>query len=174
MSELTPTASELLTRLLNAYDVASGGEGGFEAVRDAMGAGGSFQDVAERIGGEMGRTQLEVVSPEIECDYSALEAQTMDGGPVFRGYDGWVEMWRLWFEPWDRFEWADRSVEPLDDEHALLGATARCRGRTSGAIVEIPQHGYWTSRDGRLVGYRAFDTREEALAAYEAIRAGAR
>ena len=157
-------AATLLSRLLDAFEEATSTPGGFEAVRDAMASGKSFDEVADQVGGEMGRAQLELVHPEIECDYSALAAATMDGPTVFRGHEEWISMWNLWFEPWDWWEWAERSIEAIDDDRALFTAMGRCRGRASGVTVEIPQNGIWTARDGQLVAFSAYDTREEALA----------
>jgi len=170
-----PDAAALVTRMMDAFDELARTPEGFEEIRDAMAEGGSFEEVAERIGGELAEIQRTLIDPEVEMDYTALEATTMDAGPmpVFKGHEGWIEMWRLWWEPWDWYEWADRTVEALDEHHAMLNATARCRGRTSGVTVEIPQHGYWTVRDGKLVRYRAFDTREKTVAAFEAEMAGA-
>jgi hypothetical protein len=168
--ERIPDATALVTRLLDAYDATIAGPGAFTRVRDAMIEEDDFQAVAAAIGGEMGRVQLELISPEIVCDYSALAASTMDGPSVFRGHDEWVVMWRLWFEPWDAFEWTDRRIEPIDGEHALLESTGRCRGRTSGVTVEVPQTGIWTARDGKLVAFKAFDTTDQALAWFEAER----
>ena len=163
-----PDAAALANRLLDAFDEASASPEGFAHVRDAMAEETEFEAVAERIGGAMGRAQLELIDPEIVCDYGALRAATMDGPSTFEGHDGWVEMWRLWFEPWEWFQWAERRIEPIDPAHALFTATGRCKGRTSGAVVEIPQNGVWTARDGRLVSYRAYDTPEAARASLEA------
>ena len=166
-AEANPDAAALANRLLEAFDEASGSPKGFARVRDAMDEETEYVAVAERIGGAMGRAQLELIDPAIVCDYGALSAATMDGPNVFEGHDGWIEMWRLWFEPWEWFEWAERRIEPIDHDHALFTATGRCKGRTSGVVVEIPQNGVWTARDGRLVAYRAYDTPEEALASLE-------
>jgi hypothetical protein len=160
-------AATLLGRLLDAFEEATSTPGGFEAVRDAMASGKSFEEVAGQVGGEMGRAQLALIHPEIVCDYSALAASTMDGPNIFSGHEEWIKMWNLWFEPWEWWEWAERTIEPIDEERALFTAIGRCRGRASGVTVEIPQNGIWTARDGQLVAFRAYDTREEALASLE-------
>ena len=152
---------------MNTFDAALAEPGGFERIRSAMMADESFDEVADRIGGEMGAAQRELIHPEIEADYSALAAQTVDTGPIFRGHEGWVQMWRVWLEPWGSYEFGRREIEAIDDERALLDTTQVYRGRTSGAEVEMKQVGVWTARDGQLVGFKAYDTHEDALAALE-------
>ena len=159
---MTRDAAAVARRLQDAFDEATSTEGGFERVRDAIVGAQSFEDAARRLGGELGQIQLEVVHPEIECDYTGLDATTMDSSGLFRGHAEWIEMWRLWFEPWEWFEWAERSIEPLPDGRALFTAVGRCRGRTSGVTVELPQNGIWTARDGQLVHYVAYDTAQQA------------
>ena len=107
--------------------------------------------MAERVGGEMGRVQRELIHPEIVADYSGLGAQVVDTGPVFSGHDGWVKMWRAWLEPWESYEFGKREIEAIDDDRALLDTTQVYIGRTSGAEVEMKQVGVWTARDGQLV-----------------------
>jgi len=149
---------------MDTYERTCAEPGGFARIRDAMSEGVSFDEVAERIGGEMGEVQRELVHPEIEADYSALGAQTVDSGPTFTGHDGWVRMWKAWLEPWESYEFGEVEIEPLDDERVLLETLQVYRGRTSGAQVEIRQAGIWTARDGKLIRYDAFDTKDEALA----------
>lgn len=158
-------AAALVERLMDAYDHTVAEPGGFVRLRDAMSEGASFDDVADRIGGEMGRAQRELIHPEIEADYTALATQTVDTGPVFRGHEQWVQMWRAWLEPWDSYEFGRREIERIDDDRALLDTTQVYLGRTSGARVEIRQVGIWSARDGQLVRYEAYDTREEAMTA---------
>ena len=160
-------AASLLTRLLDAFDQTVAEPGGFARIRDAMVEEDDFEAVAERVGGEMGAAQLDLIHPEIECDYAALGTQTVDSGPIFRGHAGWIQMWRAWLEPWESYEFGRRDIERIDDERALIDTLQIYRGRTSGAEVEIKQTGIWTARDGQLIRFVAFDTREEALAALE-------
>ncbi len=82
------------------------------------------------------RTAREVI------DFSAFQsALTPDAPERFHGWEGWMEMWRLWLGAWEDYE----------PELEIGWVTV----------------GIWTVRDGRLVGMHNFLTREDALAALE-------
>jgi hypothetical protein len=135
-------------------------------VREALETHDSPANVLAALG-EFGEFQEQVIDPEIVIDFSSFDsALTPDAPERFHGWEGWMEMWRLWLGAWEDYE-PESEIEELDDEHILITATATLKGRGSGVEIEWVTVGIWTVRDGRFLGMHNFLTREDALAALE-------
>ena len=109
---------------------------------------------------------MSLYDPAIEWDGSRLAwAAVLPGTARFRGHDGLRELFRLYYEMWERFE--DEAEELLDaGEHVISVVKSRGRGRASGVEVESSGiTGVWTVRDGKVLRVVWFPTREEALEA---------
>ena len=156
------SAFELVEELNSLFDGSD-----FRAVRttleerasleDARAALGAFQEFLER-----------AVDPELVIDYTRLDPSEINpgGSAIYRGWDGWLEHWRVWFEAWDAIELDRREVEVIDRERVLVWSEGRVRGRGSGA--ELPwasTFAIWTVEGGKLTRIDGFSTREEALSA---------
>ena len=107
---------------------------------------------------------LDFYDPEIEWDISHAPARNLMGEPhVFNGHEGLRTFFRHWYEAWKHVE---PDLEELIDagEQVISVETTRGRGRTSGAVVELPHAAVWTFREDKIVRVVWFGSREEALA----------
>lgn len=110
-------------------------------------------------------TVLEFYDPDIVWDISQAPARDLLGEPhVFNGIEGLRSFFRRWYEAWKHVE---PDLEELIDrgEEVISVETTRGRGRTSGAVVELPHAAIWTLRDGKIVKVVWFASRDEALRA---------
>jgi ketosteroid isomerase-like protein len=108
---------------------------------------------------------LDLYDPEIEWDISHAPARDVMGEPhVFNGHQGLRTFFSRWYEAWKH---VDPDLEELIDggEEVISVETTRARGRTSGAVVELPHAAVWTVREGRIVRVVWFGSRAEALEA---------
>jgi len=96
------------------------------------------------------------------------------GRGEYHGIDGVERATRDFFEAWDRF--TQDAEELIDVGDGVLAITrARARPRGSDRELETTSAELWTFRDGKVVRFEQFDSREEALAAAEihtALRPG--
>jgi ketosteroid isomerase-like protein len=83
---------------------------------------------------------------------------------VYRGPEGVRRFFRDWIEAFE--DYRAESTEFIDaGEDVIVAVRHRARGRSSGVEVEMPSFQVWTLRDGKIVRYRGFSAREEALEA---------
>ena len=81
---------------------------------------------------------LDFYDPKIEWDISHAPARDVMGEPhVYNGHEGLRIFFRHWYEAWKHVE---PDLEELIDggEQVISVETTRGRGRTSGAVVELP------------------------------------
>jgi uncharacterized protein len=106
-------------------------------------------------------TALGLVDPEIEVEVAM--GTTVDG--IYRGHEG---LTKFLSEFWSQFETPYRSelIEciPAGDE-VFVAVLHRGTGKGSGATVEAPGWQVCSVRNGRIVRWRNFATREQALEA---------
>jgi len=109
--------------------------------------------------GDLGEV-LELVDPEIEWrpGEDAPEPAEATGREGFRGF---IESWT---ESFDELRIEPREVVVAGD-HAVVVVDQRGRGRGSGIELDISTVHVWRIREGRAVGWYAYRTRDEALAA---------
>jgi len=108
---------------------------------------------------------LDFYDPEIEWDISHAPARDMMGKEhAFYGHEGLRTFFRHWYEAWKHVE---PDLEELIDagDQVISVETTRGRGRTSGAVVELPHAAVWTFREGKIVKVVWFGSRSEALEA---------
>lgn len=157
-----PTAKALveeLNRLFAATD--------FRSIRDSL-EGRMSPEKADELLGPFSSFVREAVDPEIVIDFRGTSGSA-DYTKEFRGWQGWLEFWRLWFEPWDE-QHSTNTSEELDDHRVIQHTVTYNRGRGSGAEVRWEGYNFWGTRAGRLVRLEQFPTREEALAAAERFK----
>ena len=101
---------------------------------------------------------LESVDPEIEVE--AALGGTFDGT-----YQGPAQARRFLEDFWRNFERSHAEVEEYSPvgESVVFAVHLRGRGKGSGAEVEMRNWQVCTVRDGKIVGYRMFSTKREAL-----------
>ena len=103
----------------------------------------------------------EVFSEDVVWDTTAAN---MAGAGVYRGHEGAERFFVEWLGAWH-----DPTVEILEliDAGDSVVSTFRWSGRGKASGVETQQtfFGVYDLRDGKVVRYRQYETREEALAA---------
>jgi ketosteroid isomerase-like protein len=103
---------------------------------------------------------LALIDPEIEVEprFSGLNQGT------YRGHAG---LYKVLEDFWNQFDDRRSEVEeciPAGDD-VFASVLHHARGRGSGVDVEMRQYQVWTLRDGKVVRWRYFADREEALEA---------
>jgi ketosteroid isomerase-like protein len=84
-------------------------------------------------------------------------------GTDLRGI-GAVRTWQGSFaETWGDWNHKIDEVHEVDGERVLVLWTERVAGRATGLSIEEPRAEIFTLRDGKIVAYRAFLHREDAL-----------
>ena len=82
---------------------------------------------------------------------------------LYEGHTGIQDFFRDWLSPWTDPE--VRLIETIDAGDSVFTVMNwRARGRGSGAEVERDFFGVYDLRDGVIIRFRQYDTREEALA----------
>jgi ketosteroid isomerase-like protein len=113
---------------------------------------------------------MKLCDPEIKFDWSR---RLLDPG-VFQGQQGLRRFFEGFREVFERveIEEADEIVERADQ--VIWIGRAHFRGRTSGADVAAYGAQLWTVHNGKAVGFRFYQTRQEALDALKPERPAAR
>jgi hypothetical protein len=150
-----PTALELVEELQRLFDATD-----FRLVRDSL-DGRLSREQSDELLGPFSRFVRDAVDPEVVIDFTAARVPA-DYTQRFAGWRGWVEFWRLWFEPWDE-QRSENEMEELDRDRVIQRTITHNVGRGSGAPVKWEGYNFWGARDGRLVRLEQFATRDEAL-----------
>jgi ketosteroid isomerase-like protein len=91
-------------------------------------------------------------------------AAATPGAGVYRGHDGIEQFFADWLEAWE-----DPTVEYLElidaGDSAVSVFRWSGRGRTSGVPAQGDFFGVYTLHDGKVIAYRQFESRAEALEA---------
>ena len=83
---------------------------------------------------------------------------------LYTGKEGALEFLRTWMGTWEDFEF--EGTEYLDGgDQVVVIFTQRGRGKGSGIEMEQEYFGVYELEDGKIVRYRGFATREDALKA---------
>jgi uncharacterized protein len=104
---------------------------------------------------------FELVDPDVEWD---LRDTSSPMAGVYHGREAVRDVYRRWagaFSDW-RFD-----IERLIDagDHVVAFVTEHGRGRGSGVEVEMKRANVTTFRDGKVIRFRSFSRREDALEA---------
>jgi hypothetical protein len=150
-----PTAKELVEELQRLFDATD-----FHQVRDSL-EGKLSPAQADELLGPFSRFVRDAVDPEVVIDFTNAPGQA-DYMKRFSGWRGWLEFWRLWFEPWEE-QRSENVLEELDADRVIQHTITHNRGRGSGAPVRWEGYNFWAARDGRVVRLEQFATRGEAL-----------
>ena len=114
----------------------------------------------------------EVLDPAIEWEWSASMMEVVGGRrTTYTGLDGVESALRDWLQAWDWFWVEADEIFPAGDK---VVASIRRHGCPKGSRTELVTTGFdvWTLKDGKAIYYRAYDDRQEALAAGRLPAAG--
>ena len=104
-------------------------------------------------------TALAAYDPQVEFD-----ASLRPEGHVYRGREGVAEAMRVWSGTWE--DWNVEMEEIIDaGDHVLLIARESGRGKGSGIEIDQRIFAVFTLRGGRIVRWKGFIDRNEALGA---------
>jgi ketosteroid isomerase-like protein len=83
---------------------------------------------------------------------------------LYHGHDGVERFFSDWLSTWDEFkiehrEWIDAG------DHVVVAFHQRGRGKGSGIVIDRDFFGVYDLRDGKVIRYRAFESRKAALEA---------
>ncbi len=102
---------------------------------------------------------LSCFDPECEMDL-----RLRPDGKIFRGHHGVVEATRPWVEAWD--DWRLEVEEFIDvGDRVLVIARESGRGKGSGIEIEHPHLALLTVRNDKIVHWRGFVEKAQALEA---------
>jgi ketosteroid isomerase-like protein len=105
------------------------------------------------------------LSPEVEWDESGgPSGPVFPDGRVVRGVPALREFLRNWVGAWDDISWDPRDFVEADDA-VVVTVTIRGRARHTGLQVEHSRHQVWILGAGRVVKFKSFLTRAEAVQA---------
>ena len=96
-----------------------------------------------------------------------LPRSALEGGAPYRGLDGAAQAWEDGFEIWQRFEAEPRGLSYVGDAW-IAEYRVRCFPRGDGPRVEYAGHYVTDFRDGKVVYWRPYLDRAEALDAANA------
>ena len=102
---------------------------------------------------------LAAYDAEVEFDVSLRPE-----GQIYRGRAGVAEAMRVWIGTWE--DWRV-DIEDIADAGDRVLVTLRESGRGKGSGIEIDQRvfGVFTLRDGKIIRWKAFLDRDQALEA---------
>jgi ketosteroid isomerase-like protein len=99
--------------------------------------------------------------PEIVWDTSA---SGMPSAGVYHGHKGVRRFFRDWLAPWDDYEIEGRDFIDAGDSVVLVFRQAGT-GRGSGVRIERDFFSVWELKDSKVVRFRLFESRGQALEA---------
>lgn len=93
-----------------------------------------------------------------------VTATAPDLNGTYEGIDEVRRFFAMWEQAWERWEWEHQEISPVGD-HVVARMHIWTRGRHSGIETEADSWQVWTFRNGKVVLYRDFRSREEAFEA---------
>ena len=108
-----------------------------------------------------GHVARDYFDPEIVWDTSA---SGMPSAGVYHGHQAVRRFFRDWLAPWSDYEIETRDCIDAGDSVVLVFRQAGT-GRGSGVRIERDFFGVWDLKDLKVVRFRLFESREQALEA---------
>ena len=100
-----------------------------------------------------------LLDEQIAWDVEMLEAPA----GYFKGHRGVAEFFRRWLGTWDDYRLELEDVRALPDGRFLATFRERACGRGSRVPVEMRTAAILELRDGKVITYRGYTSREHAL-----------
>jgi ketosteroid isomerase-like protein len=108
---------------------------------------------------------FESLAPDVAWDETGgPTGEVFPDGAVLRGVPELRRFLRHWVGSWDEIRWHPRDFQDARND-VIVTVDIWGRGRKSGVEVQHTRHQVWTLRDGKVVRFKSFLTRDEALAA---------
>src|SRR3954453_3855091 len=95
-------------------------------------------------------------------DENVTWTSTTVEGP-FIGHRGVAEFFRTWVGTWDEYRILLEQVMPAPDGRVIAMFCEEGSGRGSGVRVDLHSASVWQVKDGKVVSYKAYRDRDEAL-----------
>jgi ketosteroid isomerase-like protein len=98
----------------------------------------------------------------VDADIEAEPSSTFPGQEVYRGHEGVLRFFTMFFEAWE--EYHAEPIEFIDaGDDVVVVVHQRARGKGSGVMIESDMFQVGTFRGGKAVRMRVRNSREEAL-----------
>jgi ketosteroid isomerase-like protein len=104
----------------------------------------------------------ELLHPEVIWEPTNRQAPDVIG--TYRGVDEVRGYFARWEQAWEEWDWSHPEMQANGDK-VFARMRLWARGRGSGIEVEGDVWQVWAFRDGRVIHYTDYETREEALKA---------
>ena len=101
------------------------------------------------------------LDPDVVWDERDMDWPEAD---IYHGIAGVRTLLRRWLAGWEDFRWLARDFAGADDR-VVVTVTQRARGKASGITIDQERSQVWTFREGKVIAFRSFVDRDEALAA---------
>jgi ketosteroid isomerase-like protein len=105
---------------------------------------------------------LDCAHGEFEFDWSASRAPF---GGIYTGHEGFRRWWTEHNDVWEEFRLEVVEVIESGDERVITVTAVRGRGQGSGISIEGTGAVLWKLGEGKVLGAKLFQSREEALEA---------
>jgi ketosteroid isomerase-like protein len=105
---------------------------------------------------------LEMIDPNAVFDWSDSRAPY---GGRFDGHRALREFFQVFVDAWEEWNVEFEEVIEADLGTVLIVTHVIARGKGSGVPVEAHGASIWSVRDGRVMGAKLFQSKDEALAA---------
>jgi hypothetical protein len=107
------------------------------------------------------------LDPEFEY-YPSKDLLPPDLVPVFRGHDGYLQLWRYWIDAFDDINWTPEEMIDMGD---VLLVTTQQTGSGSGSGVALSKQVFqlYTLRRGLVLRQQDFTDFDEALRAADLV-----
>jgi hypothetical protein len=133
----------------------------FAVLRDGLAEAGRMEDLVDSVG-EFGELMLETIDRDVHVHLHDINAAFMVGKD-FHGWDGFLEFWRSWLEPWESYSVQFSGWEEIGDT-VLYRLDIAAEGRGSGVNVLSAITQAWTIREGKVIRLGMYASRRRALA----------
>ena len=105
---------------------------------------------------------LSYIDPNVEVDFTGISGSLLGtAAAVTRGLEGLQQMLSDWFDSLGALDWVPHNFIDGGDD-VIVWLDVKARGRGSGVPVERKAAVVYRLRDGRVVGFRGYDTLEAA------------
>jgi uncharacterized protein len=126
---------------------------------------GENVEVVRKVVDEWNRRDVDALIARATEDFEwhPVLVESVEGGGVFRGHDGFREFLREWNSTWETWKLEAEEIRDLG-EQVLVLTRVHAKGRGSGIVLDQSAAHLFEFRDGLLCRAQTFFDRDEALA----------